>query len=563
MSINSRHVVALFLLALILRLAYLVEIRDTFYFDTLILDAWEYDHLAQALLEGEGWFSTPRMYVHGPLYPALLALLKLGGAGLGGVRLFQAVLGAFSCVLLYAIARRFFPAPTPLLAGLMAVGYWPFMLYNGELLATTLTIFIELLLLIQLVRCADRASYWSAAGAGVLLGLLVETRSNTLLLLPVALWWLCLRTRTRLLVPFCLGLCAVLTPFLVHNYIVQGSPLPFQGAWSFYMGNNPEADGTPYARQGIDWQRLEILPYEADMAASPADRGRFYLTEGLSFMVEQPLSYLHLLYRKFRLFWHAFEIPVSVDIHFYEAHSYLSYLNVFGFGVVAPLALVGLVWNWHRWRQYGLLYGFGLSYLVSGLLFTVCARYRLPAVPLLMLFAAEAVRQGALSLKGTSGGAVLPWRWRWVLLLHWDTLELILHRWITCVLLGSRGRFTCATEHMIAPRLPICRRSRTMPKMPTCTIVWARFTKRRGGLVKLKRRIAKPLLWPLITPGHGSIWAICSAGSSALMKPNLSSSQCSPAIPVPPFNTRATTIWAISTWTSETICGLMIFSPQP
>ena len=400
MSINSRHVIALFLLALILRLAYLVEIRDTLYFHTLILDAEEYDYLAQALIEGDWWLTTHRTYVHGPLYPVLLALIKLSGAGLVGVRLFQAVLGACSCVLLYAIARRFFPAPTPLLTGLIAVGYWPFILYNGELLATTLTIFIELLLVIQLVRCTDRPSYWSAAGAGALLGLLIETRSNTLLLVPVALWWLCLRARTRLLVPFCLGLCAVLTPFLVHNYLVQGTPLPFQGAWSFYMGNNPAADGTPYARQGIDWQRLEILPYQADMAASPADRGRFYLSEGLNFIVEQPLAYLHLLYRKFRLFWHAFEIPVSVDIHFYEAHSRLSSLNLFGFGIVAPLALVGLVWNWHRWRQYGLLYGFGLSYLVSALLFTVCARYRLPAVPLLMLFAAEAVRHGVLSLKG-------------------------------------------------------------------------------------------------------------------------------------------------------------------
>ena len=400
MFANNRHVVALFLLALILRLAYLVEIRDTLYFHTLILDAEEYDYLAQALIEGDWWFATHRTYVHGPLYPALLALLKLGGAGLVATRLFQAVLGAFSCVLLYVIARRFFPAPTPLLTGLIAVGYWPFILYNGELLATTLTIFIELLLVIQLARCTDHPSYWSAAGAGALLGLLIETRSNTLLLVAVALWWLYHRTRFRLLVPFCVGLCVVLAPFLVHNSLVQGTPLPFQGAWSFYMGNNPAADGTPYARQGIDWQRLELLSYQADTAASPADRGRFYLSEGLDFIVDQPLAYLHLLYRKFRLFWHAFEIPVSVDIHFYEAHSRLSHLNLFGFGVIAPLALVGLVWNWNRWRQYGLLYGFGLSYLVSGLLFTVCARYRLPAVPFLMLFAAEALRQGALSLKG-------------------------------------------------------------------------------------------------------------------------------------------------------------------
>ncbi len=400
MFTNNRYIVALFLLALILRLAYLVEIRDTLYFHTLILDAEEYDYLAQALLEGDWWLATHRTYVHGPLYPALLALLKLGGAELVATRLFQAGLGALSCVLLYAIARRFFPAPTPLLTGLIAVGYWPFILYNGELLATTLTIFIELLLVTQLVRCTDRPSYWSAAGAGALLGLLIETRSNTLLLVPVALWWLYHRTRARLLVPFCVGVCVVLAPFLVHNYLIQGTPLPFQGAWSFYMGNNPAADGTPYARQGIDWQRLEILPYQADMATSPADRGRFYLSEGLDFIVDQPLAYLHLLYRKFRLFWHAFEIPVSVDIHFYEEHSRLSYLNLFGFGLVASLALVGLVWNWHRWCQYGLLYGFGLSYLISGLLFTVCARYRLPAVPFLMLFAAEALRQGALSLKG-------------------------------------------------------------------------------------------------------------------------------------------------------------------
>ena len=400
MSPNNRHAVALFFLALVLRLVYLVEIRATPYFDTLVLDAEEYEFLARALLAGDWWFSTHRTYVHGPLYPLLLAVFKLGGAGLVALRFIQAVLGAFSCVLLCAIARRFFPAPTPLLAGLLAACYWPFILYNGELLATTLTIFVELLLVLQLGRSADRPSFWAAAGAGALLGLLVETRSNTLLLAPVILWWLYFRFRCSLLGPFCLGLGAVLAPFLVHNYLAQGTPLPFQGAWSFYMGNNPAADGTPYARQGLDWQRLEALPYQADMGSSPALRGRFYLAEGLGFIVDQPLSFLHLLYRKFRLFWHAFEIPVSVDIHLYETQSRLSHLLFIGFGAVAPLALVGMAWTWRCRAEYVLLYGFGLSYLASGLLFTVCARYRLPAVPFLMIFAVEALRRGALSLRG-------------------------------------------------------------------------------------------------------------------------------------------------------------------
>jgi Flp pilus assembly protein TadD len=401
MTINSRYATALFLLALILRLIYLAEIRDTPYFHTLILDAEEYDYLAQTLLAGNR-LSAPsaQTYVHGPLYPLLWALLKLVGTGHLGMRLLQAVLGALSCALIYTIARRFFAAPTPLLAGLLAAGYWPFIVYNGELLATTLTIFVELLLLAQLMRSADRETRWSAVSAGVLLGLLVETRSNTLLLAPVILWWLYHRTRssklpyTRLLIPFCLGLGAVLTPFLLHNYLTQGTPLPFQGAWSFYMGNNPAADGTPYARQGLSWQRLEILPYQADADISPAARGYFYLTEGLRFIIHYPFAYLHLLYSKFRLFWHAFEIPVSADIRLYEAHSYLHRLLIFNFGVVAPLALVGMGWSWHHRRKNALLYGFVLAYLLSGLLFTMCARYRLPAVPLLIIFAAEALRQG-------------------------------------------------------------------------------------------------------------------------------------------------------------------------
>ena len=188
------------------------------------------------------------------------------------------------------------------------------------------------------------------------------------------LWWLYAQSRSlKSLAAFCLGLGLVLLPFLGHNYLAQGTPLPFQGAWSFYMGTNPAADGTPYARQGLDWQHLETLPYQADMAASPAAKGQFYLKAGLRFIADQPLAYLGLLYSKFRLFWHTTEIPVSADIRLYETHSILGRLLVLGFGVVAPLALVGMAANWHRRKQLALLYGFALSFLASGLLFTVCA----------------------------------------------------------------------------------------------------------------------------------------------------------------------------------------------
>ena len=388
----------IFLLALVLRLVYLAEIAATPYFDTLVLDAEEYDRLAEQLLQGNWLLGRAGSYVHGPFYILVLALLKLCGADYLGLRVFQAVLGALSCVLIYRIAGRVFPHPVPLIAALLAAGYWPFIFYNGELLATTLVLFIELLLAALLLRGTDRISWRVGACAGILLALLVITRSNTLLLLPVLLWWFYQRAgsgtkhRRALLLAFCLALVLALSPLLIYYQAVQGSPLPFQGGWSFYMGNNPDADGTPYARQGLDWQRLELLPYQ-EGSITRAAKGQFYLTAGLRFIGEHPAAALHLLYRKFRLFWHAFEIPVSADLRYYERHSHLAQILIFNFGIVVPLALMGMVWGWRRYRDYALLYGFILVYLVTGLLFSVCARYRLPALPFLIVFAAQGIWQ--------------------------------------------------------------------------------------------------------------------------------------------------------------------------
>ena len=390
----------IFFLALILRLCHLVEIRDTPYFATLVLDAYEYEQMAARLLQGDWLLDYEGGYVHGLLYPYVLALLKwLGGSDhYLTSRIFQAVLGSLSCVLVYRIAGYYFPRSVSLLAGLLAAGYWPFVFYNGELLATTLVVFVELLLVLLLQRCAAGRSFPAVFGAGILLALLVMGRSNTLLLLPLSLVWIYLMsggTKTRrgwLLLVFSLAFIAALTPFLLRNYLVQGHPFPFQGGWSFYMGNNPAADGTPYARQGLAWQRLELLPLWQG-TADPAEKGAFYIREGARFIQEQPGTYLLLLYRKFRLFWHAFEIPVSADLRYYEERSLLGRLLVFDFGIAAPLALAGLAFCWSQRRKLFLLYGFILVYLASGLLFSVCARYRLPAMPFLLIFSSCGIWQ--------------------------------------------------------------------------------------------------------------------------------------------------------------------------
>lgn len=364
-----------------------------------MLDAEEYGALAHGLFGGRWREATSGTYVHGMLYPFVWALVDSAGGGPLALRLLQAVLGAASCVLLYDVARRHLPSGAALLCGAVAAGYWPFVLFGSQLLAETLVLFLELALVWQLTRRADLLAGRDAAIAGVLLALLAATRSNALLLAPVVLLWLWWRSArlgrapARLAVPMVVGLGVASVPFAAFNAAAQGTPVPFQGAWSFYLGANPAADGTPYARQGLDWQRLESIGYRDGPGATRAQRGRIYLTEGLRFIADTPGAWLRLLYAKLRLFANAFEVPESLDLRYYEGFSRLRRCLPVDFGVVMPLALAGIAANRRRWREWGLLYGGVGAFLLSGLVFTVSARYRLPAVPFLILFAADAVHR--------------------------------------------------------------------------------------------------------------------------------------------------------------------------
>lgn len=396
--------VAVFVLALALRLLLLHEARLAPYADSLVLDAEEYQMLARGLVSGDWAQASEDTYVHGMLYPALWAVVMLMGGTPWAMCFLQAVLGAATCVLLQRAALRLMPPATALACGLLAAVYWPFVLYSSQLMATTLVLLLTTALLALMLRPGAPSASGSLA-AGLVLALLTSTRANTALLAPVVLWWLVRTARTggrsswQVGALLAAGFVVGLTPFVAYNWSVQGTAVPFEGAWSFYMGNNPGADGTPYVRQGLGWQRMEALGFRDGWDATPAERGLVYLSEGLTFIIHEPGQTVALLWSKLRLFWNAFEVPVSVDLAWYNGNTWLGRLLP-GFGLIGPLALVGMVAIRRRWQDWGLVYGGVLAFLVSGLLFTVCDRYRLPALPFLILFAGEALRLGAEVARG-------------------------------------------------------------------------------------------------------------------------------------------------------------------
>jgi 4-amino-4-deoxy-L-arabinose transferase-like glycosyltransferase len=111
-------VLALLLLALALRVGYILTQQRGFYFE----DSLDYDRAARVFLE-TGHFD-PRYYRF-PLYPLFMAAsYKLFGPGLTPLRLLQAMIGVGSCALVWAIARRLFGVATGLFS-LAALAVFP------------------------------------------------------------------------------------------------------------------------------------------------------------------------------------------------------------------------------------------------------------------------------------------------------------------------------------------------------------------------------------------------------------------------------------------------------
>ena len=104
--LNSRHAVwlAVWTAALLIRLIYLIQVRDFPHFQTLVGDAQGYDTWAGRLAADRWqWNET---YYQAPLYPYFLSVIYgTIGHDLWAVRIIQCIMGASSCVLIGVSVR--------------------------------------------------------------------------------------------------------------------------------------------------------------------------------------------------------------------------------------------------------------------------------------------------------------------------------------------------------------------------------------------------------------------------------------------------------------------------
>ena len=396
----------IFAVAFGLRGLYLIQIQSIPLFYHLAGDGRTYDEWAQRIASGD-WLGSGVFY-QAPLYPYFLAFWQtLFGHNLWVIRMIQAVLGSVSCVLIYFAGEKLFSRAIGIAAGLLLAFYAPAIFYDVLIEKSVLDVLLLTLLLWVLVGSGPDWRHW--VGAGAILGLLGLSRENALVLVMVVPLWIAmyfsrqsLGKRAVWIGFFFGGLLLVLVPVGLRN-LVRGGEFKVttsQLGANFFIGNNPAADGTYRSvRKIIGEPQLEgndaarLAERETRRKLAPGEVSDFWLQKSLTYIRSEPLRWVRLLGKKWLMVWNAREVEDSDDFYIYSRWSWLltalSWIS--HFGVLAPLAALGIWISRQQWRRLWLLYAMILSLASSVAFFYVFGRYRFPLIPLLTLFAAAAV----------------------------------------------------------------------------------------------------------------------------------------------------------------------------
>ena len=397
-----------FVVAIILRLVfYYFNQRNNPVFSQPIMDALYHHEWALSIVDGSKWSND--VYYRGPLYPYMLAFLyMLSGASIAFAVFIQHVLGAITSGAVYLLAREYFDRRVSLVAGLTAALYWPFVYFEGDLLIVTTILLLNtvaLILLARSIRISGRRGWFMLGATGLVFGLSAIARPSILIFfpaLPLVFYWTGERgkrqSRLRLArSAVTIGAIAVvILPVMVRNYMVAKAVVPVaaSGGVNFYIGNNAASDGSsaiiPGTRADL-WggyeDAIQIAENAEGRKLNLAEVSDFYFRRGWEWIKHNPGDAASHFAKKFQIFWSGPERANNKFIYFFWNLAGMRYVPLPGFWLVTPLAILGAALQWRRRRWLSPLFLFVLTYMVGVVVFFVNARFRLPVVPVLIIFA--------------------------------------------------------------------------------------------------------------------------------------------------------------------------------
>jgi hypothetical protein len=389
----------IFAVALIVRLTVFVSFGHSDYLAPSGGDMKLYADWGKAL--STGWHGSHSYYAL-PGYALMLSgLFRVAGYSPYTVAAVQMLSEAAIAALIFSLTVWAFPGKRTRIAGALAALGWAFFqpaqAFSLVTMPTTWGVLVLWILFAWSARTESRSPWWPWPAIGLLAGLaatLMATALGILVLTAVAAWR---NLRKPGPVAAALGLMlagvfAGTSPCWVHNYVVMKDPvfLAGYGGVNFWIGNNPNANGYPKIppglrpiQEGLLLDSIRTVEAEAGHEVKRAVISRYWSDKAKAFIREHPGQWIKLLGFKVRNFWSATQ---------YDDLSLVTPMRDEGvltpglrFGQVAILGLAGLALTWRRFPRSRWIAGAVLLLMAMLLPVFITERYRLPAVPGLLI----------------------------------------------------------------------------------------------------------------------------------------------------------------------------------
>jgi Tfp pilus assembly protein PilF len=372
-----------------------------------------YDDWAKQILHGR-WTDQQAFYGL-PLYPFLVAFLyRIFGYNPFVPGFFQACLDAGTAVLIFKITARLMmggvgrPSRAAKITPIIAATGWAFFVpaeaYSAVLMPTAGAVFVFWLLVWQIVRTESAPSPRRCFVYGIILGFSAMGIATILFLIPLFMAAILFRQTKAArsggaAVFLLLGVFAGAAPCWIHNFAIARDPvfLSAHGGINFWLGNNPQATGYPHF-PGLHAGQGQMLRDSIEQAEAVAGRplkrsevSRYWSGKAREYIAADSAAWLRLLLRKTGNFWNAFEYDdVGVITNLRDRGMIFPGLH---FAVIAVFGLAGIVFCWRahpgsRWIAVAIA-----LQMAAILPVFVTERYRLAAVPGLLVLGVLGLRQ--------------------------------------------------------------------------------------------------------------------------------------------------------------------------
>ncbi|MEW6102886.1 MAG: glycosyltransferase family 39 protein [bacterium] len=398
---EKKLIFSLCIFALILRLGWAIHLKEA---GLVFSDAVSYDQLGMSIAHGKGYVDSEEKptAMRSPIYPIFIGCIYwlFGEHNLFVVRIFQAILGSFSCLLVFLIGKRVFNPQVGLIGAFLA-SWNPYLIYyTGHILQETLFIFMALALIYFLTKINDGIVF--IVLSGIFAGLSILTREVFVFYIPFLFIGFFFVTRLKKIALFFLIFAFVWSFWLIRNYFTYGGVVTRSageavskggGIWIlFWQGNNPYLDKGELEKEGNYISvgiinELSLVPLEK--------RDEYAKKKALELILSDPIRTLKVHIIKFGRFWRLYPHKTKLLSELTQKSTdWAKIVSLLSDGWIIPLGLIGFLLALPLWQKHLFLSLWIWGMCFGHILFYPMIRYRLPVMPMVMLFTGYAIFKG-------------------------------------------------------------------------------------------------------------------------------------------------------------------------